>query len=116
MLRQPQIDAMRLADKVLVVVRPDVPSLNRAAMTMSNLAHVGISPDRIAVAVNFWGEAGLVSKQHIEETLQWKTAHFLTYDPGRVNRCVNEGVLLRKWYPRCRLARQLDALGKALAT
>lgn len=113
-IRQPQIDAMRLSDKVVVVVRPDVPSLNRAATTMDNLNGYGIPTERIVVAINFWGEAGLASKAHIEETLHWKGPHYLTYDPGRVNRCINEGILLQKRYPRCRLAKELGKLGKLL--
>lgn len=113
-LRQPQFDALRLSDRVVIVVRPDVPSLNRAATTIDQLANYGISKDRMMVAVNFWGEAGLVSKQHIEEMLHWKNAHYLTYDPGRVNRCVNEGLLLQRRYPRCRLARELGKLAKLL--
>ena len=113
-LRQPQFDALRLSDRVVIVVRPDVPSLNRAATTIDQLATYGISKDRMVVAVNFWGEAGLVSKQHIEEMLHWKNAHYLTYDPGRVNRCVNEGLLMQRRYPRCRLARELGKLAKLL--
>jgi Flp pilus assembly CpaE family ATPase len=113
-LRQPQFDALRLADRVLVIVRPDVPSLNRAATTIDQLTTYGISKDRMVVAINFWGEPGLVSKQHIEDLLHWKDAHYLTYDPGRVNRCVNEGLLLQRRYPRCRLARELGKLAKLL--
>jgi Flp pilus assembly CpaE family ATPase len=114
MLRQPQFDALRLADKVVLVVRPDVPSLNRAAMTIEQITHLGIQPERMVVAVNFWGEYGLVSKQHIEEILHWKNAVYLTYDPGRVNRCINEGVLLRNKFPRCRLAKELTRLAALL--
>jgi Flp pilus assembly CpaE family ATPase len=113
-LRQPQFDALRLSDHVVVVVRPDVPSLNRAATTIDQLATYGISKERMIVAINFWGEAGLVSKQHIEEMLHWKNAHYLTYDPGRVNRCVNEGLLLQRRFPRCRVARELAKLAKQL--
>jgi Flp pilus assembly CpaE family ATPase len=115
-LRQPQFDALRLADRVVVVVRPDVPSLNRAATTIDQFAHYGISKERMVVAVNFWGESGLVSKQHIEDLLHWKNAQYLTYDPGRVNRCVNEGLLLQRRYPRCRIARDLGKLAKMLLT
>lgn len=113
-LRQPQFDAIRLSDRVVMVVRPDVPSLNRAATTMEQLADFGIGTERMTVVVNFWGEPGLVSKSNIEETLQWEGAYYLAYDPGRVNRCVNEGVLLQRYYPRCRLSRQLGKLAKML--
>jgi Flp pilus assembly CpaE family ATPase len=116
LLRQPQFDALRLSDKVVLVVRPDVPSLNRAALTIEQITHLGINPERMVVVVNFWGEAGMVTKAHIEEILHWKNAVYLTYDPGRVNRCVNEGVLLRNRFPRCRLARELGKLAAQLMT
>ena len=112
--RQPQIDAMRMSDRVVMVVRPDVPSLNRAAITMDHLGRYGVSPERTTVVVNFWGEAGLANKQHIEETLSWKSPFYLAYDPGRVNRCTNEGLLLQARYPRCRVARQLATLAQQL--
>ena len=114
--RQPQIDAMRMSDRVVVVVRPDVPSLNRAAITMDQLGRYGVSPERTVVVVNFWGEAGLANKQHIEETLSWKNPFYLSYDPGRVNRCTNEGLLLQSRYPRCRVARQLGTLAQKMMT
>jgi Flp pilus assembly CpaE family ATPase len=115
-IRQPQVDAMRTSDRVVVVVRPDVPSLNRAAMTMDQLGRYGVSPERLLVVINFWGEAGLASKQHIEETLNWKDPFYLSYDPGRVNRCTNEGRLLQTRYPRCRVAKQLGKLAQMLMT
>jgi Flp pilus assembly CpaE family ATPase len=113
-IRQPQVDAMRLADRVVMVVRPDVPSLDRASATMDRLGGYGVPAERIVVAINSWGEYGLATKAHIEETLHWKGPHYLSYDPGRVNRCVNEGVLLQNRYPRCRLAKELGKLGKQL--
>ena len=113
-IRQTQMDAMRMYDRIVVVVRPDVPSLNRAAHTMDLLGNVGVTPERMLVVVNFWGEAGLANKQHIEETLSWKDPFYLSYDPGRINRCTNEGHLLQKRYPRCRAAKQLSQLAKKL--
>ncbi len=113
-LRQPQIDVAGMSDKVVIVVRPDVPSLNRAAMTMDQLGHAGVSPDRMLVVINFWGEAGLASKQHIEETLSWKAPFYLAYDPGRVNRSINEGRLLFQRYPRCRVSKQIGKLAQML--
>lgn len=113
-IRQPQVDAMRLADRVVLVVRPDVPSLNRAALAMEHLDQWGVPAERIRVVVNFWGEPGLASRQHIEETLHWKDAFYLAYDPGRVNRSTNEGLLLKLRYPRCRVSRQLAKLAQTL--
>ena len=113
-IRQPQVDAMRMSDRVVLVVRPDVPSLNRAAMMMDQMGRYGISPERTVVVINFWGEAGLANKSHIEETLSWKNPEYLAYDPGRINRTTNEGLLLQARYPRCRVARQLTALAEKL--
>jgi len=113
-IRQPQVDAMGMSDRVVVVVRPDFPSLNRAASTMDRLTQQGVSSDRMVVVINFWGEPGLASKAHIEETLDWQNPHYLSYDPGRVNRCVNEGRLLLQRYPRCRVSRQLRKLAQTL--
>jgi pilus assembly protein CpaE len=109
-----EIEAMRLSDLIVFVVRPDVPSVRRAKWAMGLLNDNGISQDRIQLVVNRWGQGGQLSKSHIEETVGMKIAHSIPDDPPRVNRSANRGVFLHSLAGKSAICKKLTTLAKSL--
>ena len=109
-----QADAVRLCDQVLLVMRPDVPSLNRTIAAREELADIGVSSNRISVVVNQWGRKGSLAKNHLQEALETEDLQYIPADDGRVNRALNEGWLFQEKYGRSRVGRSIAKLAKSL--
>ncbi|MCA9249297.1 MAG: hypothetical protein KDA42_19380 [Planctomycetales bacterium] len=114
-LENEEIEAMRLSDAILLVVRPDVPSVRRAQTTLAKLTEEGIARERLRLVVNRWGQPGQLESKQIETSMGLPIFHFVADDPRRVNRSVNRGVLLSQLSSGGRIVRNLAALAKSLA-
>lgn len=114
-LGPPQMEALKSSDHILMVVRPNVPNVNRAGMTMEELASAGVPRDRFLVVVNFWGQRGQLSKKQVQEALHVDEAVYLPFDDGRVHQAVNHGIMFQSKFKRSRLGRSIAGIAKALA-
>lgn len=98
-----EIEALRMSDKIVLVVRPDVPSVRRTQWTLQVLEEQGISLQKIQLVVNRWGSAGQLKLKQIQESLGMETNQLIPEDSRRVNQAVNHGVLLRTLAPRSKI-------------
>lgn len=113
-LAEEEIEAMRLSDVVLLVVRPDVPSVRRAHWALATALAQGVPRERFRLIVNRWGQGGQLTLKQIESNLGLKASQLVPDDPTRVNKAANRGVLLRDVSARSAIQRRIAAVAAAL--
>jgi pilus assembly protein CpaE len=109
-----QVEVLRQADAVLVVLRPDFTSLRNVARFLEHLDTLGIARDRIRVVVNQAGQAGEVSLAKAEETLNTRMISSIPHEPKVVQRAGNNGVPVVLAAPSSKVAKCLVKLAQAI--
>lgn len=109
-----ELEAMRLSDAVVLVVRPDVPAVRRAQWALERAVQEGVPVERIHLVVNRWGQGGQLKMKQVEESLGLKVARAIPDDPRRVNKAANRGILLRELAPYARISRGFRNLAISL--
>jgi pilus assembly protein CpaE len=113
-LGEEELEVMRLSDRVVMVIRPDVVAVRRARWALDTCEQNGISRDRMQLVVNRWGQPGQLTLQQIETTLGMKILEQIPDDPSRLNQATNQGVLLQQYARRASISRKFDALATKL--
>lgn len=113
-LGREKLEAFRLSDKVVLVVRPDVPSVKRAEWELHAAEEAGLPRERFYLTVNCWGQRGQLQAGEIERTLGLKIRRRIPHDPGRVNNAANHGMLLQQFSRASSIARAFRHLGDDL--
>ena len=113
--REEQVQAVKLADVVLLVLRPDFPSLRNARRSLEHLELVGVPRDRVRVVANRHGQPHALAEADAEEALGMKLFHLIPDDPKAMNQAANVGEPIVVGSPRSPAARSLTALAQALA-
>lgn len=113
-LGEEELEVMRLSDRVVLVIRPDVIAVRRARWALDTCEQAGISRERIQLVVNRWGQAGQLSLQQIETALGMKVVEQIPDDPSRLNQATNQGVLLQQYARRASISRKFDSLAAKL--
>ncbi|MBI1914725.1 MAG: AAA family ATPase [Planctomycetes bacterium] len=109
-----QLQALRLADVVLVVLRLDFTCLRNTQRTLDYLEQLGIGRDRIRVVVNRYGQAKEVPAAKAEEALGTKIFHYVPEDAKTVNRANNNGVPIVLESPWAKVSRSLSKLAQSV--
>lgn len=109
-----QVQALRLADKVVLVLRLEFACLRNTRRTLDYLAQLGISPERVALVANRYGQAKEVPAAKAEEALGLKIAHYLPEDPKSVNRANNNGIPVVLESPWAKISRNLTRLAQSV--
>ncbi len=104
------LEAMKLAEAVLVVTRLDVPALRLSRRFLSSLEDRGVPPEKLQVAANRYGQGGQVDWRKAEEALGRKVVEWIPDDPASVNQALNEGRPLVQVAPRARITRSFEKL------
>jgi pilus assembly protein CpaE len=108
-----ELEIMRLSDKVILVLRADVPAVRRARWALAKALDEGADRDRFVIVVNRWGQKGQLAKDQLEPGVGMSIAEYLPDDPRQLNRAANEGRLVQE-LGRSRISRCLDALARKL--
>jgi pilus assembly protein CpaE len=87
-----QLQVLRQADAILLVLRLDFASLRHTQRTLEYLPERGIDRSRIQVVVNRYGQPQQVPAAKAEEALGVKILHYIPDEPKTVNRANNNGV------------------------
>jgi pilus assembly protein CpaE len=87
-----QLEVLRQADTILLVMRLDFTSLRHAQRTLEYLRDLGLSRDRVQIVANRFGQPQEVPLAKAEEALGLKIVHSVPDDPKTVNRANNNGV------------------------
>ncbi|HMP01381.1 MAG TPA: hypothetical protein PKD86_08155 [Gemmatales bacterium] len=108
------LEAMKLADRVLVVTRFDVPALRLTRRYVQQLMVRGLPPERLQLVANRHGQAREVEWKQAEHALPLPIAAAIPDDADAVNRAMNSGVPLIKAARSARITRSFAALAERL--
>jgi pilus assembly protein CpaE len=104
------MQAARTADRVVVVVRLDVPSLRLTRTLLNRLADLGVSKESITLAANRFGQRRQVGWRQAEDALGLTVNVWLPDDPATVNQALNLGQPVTQISRWARLNRRLGEL------
>jgi pilus assembly protein CpaE len=109
------LEAARLAESVVVVVRPEVPSLRVARLYIRHLMDHEVSRERIRPVANRTGRGTQVSRADAEKVLGLPFAEWVPEDAGTVTGAIDRAQPLIQYYPRATITTTFGRLAKALA-
>lgn len=112
--REEQVQVLRQADTVLLVLRLDFTSLRNAQRALDNLGQVGVEPKKVRVVINRHGQPKEVPASKAEEALGVPIFHYVPDDPKTINRSNNNGVPAVLEYPRARVCRSIWKLAQGI--
>jgi len=109
-----EIEAMKLSDAVLLVVRADVPAVRRARAALDAAVESGVPRERFRLIINRYGQGGSLKTKQVETSLGLKTFEVIPDDPTKVNKAANRGLLLAELARHSSISRRFSALAAAL--
>jgi pilus assembly protein CpaE len=107
-----QLEAMRLANLVTFIVRPDVPGVRRARWSLEVALRSGVSRDKFRLVLARSGQRGQLSLVKVEETLGLSVMHSIPEDTSSVNHAINQGVPLAESSSLSRINRSFATLAR----
>ena len=99
-----------VADLILLVCSPDVPSVKNAWRRLHLLDRQGVDLSRVRLVINRWDKNPPLSEADIESNLGIPIAATVANEPARSQHAVNVGSLLRDVDKRCAAARDISNL------
>ncbi|HZT79837.1 MAG TPA: hypothetical protein VFA26_06435, partial [Gemmataceae bacterium] len=107
--------ALRLCNRVVVVVRLDVPALRQTRQLLKQLGERGVPSQQVVLVANRYGERGQLPWKRAEEALGAKFAEYVPDDPGKLNSALNQGQPVVRTSPYASVTRRLRKLADLLA-
>jgi pilus assembly protein CpaE len=109
-LKEEHYEAMRLSDRVALVVRLDVPALRQARQLMKQCLRRGIPEERIRHVANRYGQSGQLSWKKAEEAIGAKFAGYVPDDSAKLNKALNRGQPVVRYSPHSSVTRRFYKL------
>ncbi len=109
------VTALELADRVLVVLTPEITALRGAKLFLERAGRLGLAPERVVPVLNRFPQAGGLQRPAIEETLGMAAQATIPDEVKLVTFSINRGVPAVQSHGRSRLARHVGALARSLA-
>ncbi len=109
-----QLQVLRQADTIVLVLRLDFTSLRHTQRTLEYLEDQRIDRSRIQVIVNRYGQPQEVPAAKAEEALGVKILHYVPDEPKIVNRANNNGVPVVLENQSAKVSRSLAQLAASL--
>ncbi len=111
-----QIEAMRTADTVLLLVRPDAPSVRRARWAMQTAEATHVPHGKFALVLARSGRKGQMPVERVERVLRAPVVAQIPEAPQAVGRALHEGRGLVEGPGASRLAGCFHRLARTLAS
>jgi Flp pilus assembly CpaE family ATPase len=108
--------AVKLADRVVLVVRLDVPGLRLTRGLMNRLTDMGLAPSKLVLVANRYGQRKQIGWRKVEEALGTSVHVWLPDEPGIVNQAMNLGLPLTQAAGWSKFGRRLNDLALAAAS
>jgi len=105
---------LELADRVLLVLTPEITSLRAAKVFHEHAMRVGLSPERVMVVLNRFPQAGGLERRAIENALGLAVQVTVPDDVKLVTYSTNRGVPIVQSHVRSGVARQVGVLAKGV--
>ena len=108
------LEAMKLAERVLVVTRLDVPALRLTRKYVQQLLQRGLPAERVHLIANRFGQGCQVAWKQAEQAVVLPIQDTIPDDAVAVNRAMNMGVPLVRAARSARITRSFAALAERL--
>ena len=105
-----QIEALKLADVILLVFQLDFISLRNVRRVVDYFTRCGVAKTLIRLVVNRYGQTAEISPSQVETALKMKIDFYLPEDPKDINRAENTGVPVVVDRPRTKISRSINEL------
>ncbi len=102
--------AVTVADLILLVCTPDVPSVKNAWRRLHLFERQGVDLDRIRLVMNMWDKTAPLTEHDVETNLGIPVAATIAKDSVKCRHAVNIGALLRDVDKRSPAARDISNL------
>jgi pilus assembly protein CpaE len=112
--REEQVQVLRQADLVLLVLRLDIPSLLNTRRTLERLERLGVARDRVHLVANRYGQPKELPAGKAQSALGAKIFHYIPDDPKTVNRATNSGVPAVLDAPSARISKSFMQLAASI--
>jgi pilus assembly protein CpaE len=112
--REEQVQALRQADVVLVVLRLEFAALRNVRRSLEYLEKLGLGPDQVHVVVNRYGQPKEVPAAKAEEALGVKIFHYIPEDSKTINRANNNGVPAVLENPSAKVCKSMIKLAQSV--
>jgi pilus assembly protein CpaE len=109
-----QVIALRQADRVLVVLRPDFTSLRNAHRLLEHLDQLDLRQERVQLVLNRCGQAKELPTEEVEKGLGMRVAHHLPDDPRTINAANNAGIPAVLKVPSAKVSQTIVELARGL--
>jgi pilus assembly protein CpaE len=109
------LEAIELADQLLVITAATVPAVKDARVTLKLMSTLGISKEKVSVVLNQLRPKVPFPKVDVEETLRFRVISQLPYDPKTVDGAVDKGKTFYSRDSRLEIVREIRALVDYLA-
>ena len=109
-----QIEAMRLANCVALLARPDVPGIRRARWALEAAAQRGIARSRFRLVLSRAGVGRQITADKCEEILGISVMQTIPEDGAAINRSVNEGVPVCQTSKLSRISRSYSSFAQSV--
>jgi pilus assembly protein CpaE len=103
---------IRHADRVVLVVRLDVPSLRITRNLLNRFTDWGVARERLTIVANRYGQRGQLGWRRMEESLGVTVDVWMPDDPATVNQALNLGVPVTQVSSWGKLIRRLHELAQ----
>lgn len=108
-LEERSLEAIEMADQIVVVSSFSVTSVKDTKVTLKLLTSLGIPKERLCVVLNQTRAKVSFSRSEVEENLRFRAVTVLPYEP-RVDDCIDTGRPFISAEPKSEMAKQLQVL------
>jgi pilus assembly protein CpaE len=108
------VEAMQLAEAVVVVTRLDVPALRLMRRYLQELQDRGIAKERIRPVANFYGQSKQLAWKDAQDALGMPLVVWLPDDPASVNQALNQGRPIVQLARRAKISKRILELAQQL--
>lgn len=109
-----QVEILRGADMILMVLRLDFTSLRNTRQALDHLEQLGVDRKNVRLVINRHGQPREIRLGHAEEALGMKVLKSIPDDPKTINRSINNGVPVVLDAPRMPVSRSFVELAQAI--
>jgi pilus assembly protein CpaE len=107
-------EALELADRIVLVVGLDVPSVRLSRELLQRLEELGQPRDKLRLVANRYGQRKQFHWKKVQEALGMPIAHWIRDDPAAVNQALNQGQPLLHTARRASITRSFQKLAVSL--
>jgi pilus assembly protein CpaE len=108
------VEALGLSEQVVLALRLDVPSLRLTRRLVHELGQRGLSPERVRLVANRYGQRKQVGWKEAEKAIGLPIVEYIPDDSTNLNAALNQGIPLLRLARRAGITRTFDKLASRL--